>query len=88
MLGKIKIVKRITEIPNLMHCVAQQHYTIVVNREPPVLFYTGSPQHQQSVLQSYDQPATTQQHFVLALSLSSMCVCMGLCVCAYVCVTT
>lgn len=68
---------------NLMHCVAQQHYRVVVNRKPSFLFYTGGPPHQQSVLQSDEQPAATKQ---LGL-VNGVCVCVcvygfvWLCVC-------
>lgn len=77
-------LKRVIEMPNLMHCVAKQHYGVVVNREPSFLFYTGGPPHQQSVLQSYEQPANIKQ--LLAFSLFSVCAHRFVCLC--VCVIT
>ena len=44
-----------------MQCVAKQHYGVVVNREPSLLFHTGGPPNQQSILQSYEQPAIAKQ---------------------------
>lgn len=69
-----------------MHCIAKQHYGVVVNREPSFLFYSGGPPHQQSVLQPYEQPATTNQQFSVSFWFAE-CVCAWSCVslCVFVC---
>lgn len=65
-------------ISNLMHCVAQQHYTVVVNRELSIMLHSGGPPHQQSVLQAYQQPEPQNNPF------SSLNVCVYPCVCVCV----
>ena len=67
-----------------MQCVAQQHYRVIVNRKSSFFFHTGGPPNQQSILQSYEQPAIAK---LLAISSLRECVWFSVFVC-YVCVTT
>jgi len=71
---------------NLMQCVAQQQYGVVVKREPSVMFHAGRPPHQQSVTQSYEQPASTNSHTLSQPLVCWVCVCVCVCMCVCVCV--